>query len=85
LIGPEHLIKHCLTAHTRICFCGVAPLQKAIATSLELSIDSGFWDEYKSDMLFKIKTFNKVWDELQIPVCTTAAHALGLGNTDVLS
>jgi hypothetical protein len=28
----------------------------------------GFWDESKKDMLAKMKRFNKVWDELGLPV-----------------
>lgn len=66
LIGPEHLIKHCVTAHTRICYCGVAPLQKALAMGLEQASQSNFWEDSKADMLRRMKTFNQVWDELGI-------------------
>lgn len=68
LIGPEHLIKHCVTAHTRICYCGVAPLQKALAMGLEQASQSNFWKHSRDDMLCKMKTFNRVWDELGISV-----------------
>jgi kynurenine aminotransferase len=68
LIGPEHLIKYVSAAHTRICFSSVSPLQEATAVAFEQADDRGFWEESKSEMKGKLDRFNKVWDELGLPV-----------------
>lgn len=68
LIGPEHLIKYVSAAHTRICFSSVSPLQEATAVAFEQAEERGFWEESKNEMKGKIDRFNKVWDELGLPV-----------------
>jgi kynurenine aminotransferase len=75
LIGPEHLISYVSTAHTRICYSSVSPLQEAAAVGFEKADKMGFWDESKKEMLLKMKRFNEVWDELGLPVI----HASSLG------
>lgn len=67
LIGPEHLIKHVSTAHTRICYCTVSPLQEAAAVGFEQADQYGFWEESKRDMKGKLERFNAVWRELGLP------------------
>jgi len=69
LIGPEHLIKYVSAAHTRICYSSVSPLQEATAIGFEEADKHGFWDESKKEMKAKMDKFNKVWDELGLPVC----------------
>ena len=68
LIGPEHLIKHVSTAHTRVCFSSVSPLQEASAVGFERADELGFWDESKREMQAKIKRFCQIFDELGLPV-----------------
>ncbi|KAI9768594.1 MAG: hypothetical protein M1840_004791 [Geoglossum simile] len=67
LIGPEHLISYVSTAHTRICYSSVSPLQEAAAVGFEKADEMGFWDQSKKEMLLKMKRFNEVWDELGLP------------------
>lgn len=68
LIGPDHLIKHVATAHTRICFCSVSPLQEAAAVGFEQADKMGFWEESRREMQGKLKRFTEVFDELGLPV-----------------
>ncbi|KAI0838472.1 pyridoxal phosphate-dependent transferase [Hypoxylon sp. FL0890] len=67
LIGPEHLIRYCTTAHTRICYCGVSPLQEGFAIGFEHASQSDFWERSKNDMALRMNTLNEVWDELALP------------------
>jgi len=67
LIGEPHLIKYCSTAHTRICFSAVSPLQEAAAIGFEQANEIGFWEAAKTEMQHKMNLFNEVWDELGIP------------------
>ncbi|KAG8531175.1 uncharacterized protein KY384_004533 [Bacidia gigantensis] len=67
LIGPENLIKHVATAHTRICYSTVGPLQEAAAVGFEQADKEGFWEQSKNDMLGKMKRFCSVFDELGLP------------------
>lgn len=71
LIGPEHLIKYVSAAHTRICYSSVSPLQEATAIGLEEADSHNFWEESKKDMKGKMDKFNKIWDELGLPVGVT--------------
>ena len=68
LIGPEHLIKYVSAAHTRICYSSVSPLQEATAIGFEEAEKHNFWDESIKEMKGKMDKFNKVWDELGLPV-----------------
>jgi kynurenine aminotransferase len=68
LIGPENLIKYVSAAHTRICYSSVSPLQEATAIGFELADKNNFWDESKAEMKGKMDKFNKIWDELGLPV-----------------
>jgi kynurenine aminotransferase len=68
LIGPEHLIKYVSAAHTRICYSSVSPLQEATAIGLEQADQHNFWEESKKEMRGKMVMFNKIWDELGLPV-----------------
>jgi kynurenine aminotransferase len=68
LIGPEHLIKYVSAAHTRICYSSVSPLQEATAIGFEEAEKNNFWEESKRDMQGKMEKFNKIWDELGLPV-----------------
>jgi kynurenine aminotransferase len=76
LIGPEHLIKYVSAAHTRICYSSVSPLQEATAIGFEEAEKEGFWEESKREMKGKMDKFNKVWDELGLPV--RWLHSVGL-------
>jgi kynurenine aminotransferase len=71
LIGPEHLIKYVSAAHTRICYSSVSPLQEATAIGFEEADKHGFWEESKKEMKGKMDKFNKIWDELDLPVSQT--------------
>jgi kynurenine aminotransferase len=68
LIGPEHLIKYVSAAHTRICYSSVSPLQEATAIGFEEADKHNFWEESKKEMKGKMDKFNKIWDELGLPV-----------------
>lgn len=72
LIGPEHLIKYVSAAHTRICYSSVSPLQEATAVGLEEADKNNFWEESKKEMRGKMVKFNKIWDELGLPVSFSA-------------
>ena len=67
LIGPEHLIKYVSTAHTRICYSSVSPLQEAAAVGFEKADELGFWDQSKREMKSKMTRFCEVFDELGLP------------------
>lgn len=68
LIGQEHLIKYVSAAHTRICYSSVSPLQEATAIGLEEADKHNFWETSKKEMKAKVDKFNKIWDELGLPV-----------------
>jgi kynurenine aminotransferase len=68
LIGPPHLIEYVSKAHTRICYSSVSPLQEATAIGFEKAEEMGFWEESKKEMKGKMDRFNKIWDELGLPV-----------------
>lgn len=68
LIGPEHLITYVAAAHTRICYSSVSPLQEAVAVGFEQANGFNFWEESKKEMKGKMDRFNKVFDELGLPV-----------------
>ncbi|KAL9099308.1 MAG: hypothetical protein Q9163_005176 [Psora crenata] len=67
LIGPEHLIKYVSTAHTRICYATVSPLQEAAAVGFERADELGFWSQSKQEMKGKMTRFCAVFDELGLP------------------
>ena len=67
LMGPENLIQHVSTAHTRICFSSVSPLQEAAAVGFEDAEKEGFWESSKREMLAKMNRFCTVFDELGLP------------------
>lgn len=71
LIGPEYLIKPVSTAHTRICFSSVSPLQEAAAVAFEKADEEGFWDQSRAEMEGKCKRFGEGLAELGIPVCSS--------------
>ena len=66
-MGPENLIQHVSTAHTRICFSSVSPLQEAAAVGFEDAEKEGFWESSKREMLAKMNRFCTVFDELGLP------------------
>ena len=68
LLGPEYLVKYVATAHTRICFCGVSPLQEAAAVAFEKAEEEDFWNRSREDMHSKIQRFGAGLTELGIPV-----------------
>jgi len=68
LIGPEHLIKYVSAAHTRICYSSVSPLQEATAIGFEEADKYNFWETSRDEMKGKVDKFNKIWDELGLPV-----------------
>lgn len=67
LIGPPYLVNYVLAAHTRICFCTVAPLQEAVAIGLDKADSHNFWELSKNEMKAKMDLFNAIWDELELP------------------
>ncbi|GME64627.1 PLP-dependent transferase [Neofusicoccum parvum] len=67
LIGPEHLIKHVSSAHTRICYSSVSPLQEAVAMSLEQVGKRRFFEESREEIRAKMEKFNEIWTELGLP------------------
>ena len=67
LMGPKNLIQHVSTAHTRICFSSVSPLQEAAAVGFEDAEKEGFWESSKREMLAKMNRFCTVFDELGLP------------------
>ena len=76
LIGPEHLITHCCTAHTWICYASPGPFQEAAAIGFEEADLKGFWEESKREMKMKMDRFNEIWDELGIPVSPSIKHCI---------
>lgn len=67
LIGPEHLITYVSTAHMRICYSSVSPLQEAAAVGFERADELGFWEQSKREMKYKVTSFCEVFDELGLP------------------
>lgn len=68
LIGPEAMIKHVSTTHTRICYATPGPQQEAAAVGYEEADTVNFWEESKNDIQGKMHRFNAIWDELGLPV-----------------
>lgn len=68
VIGPDYLISHVCTAHTRICYAAPGPQQEAAAVGYEEGDSRGFWEEAKTDMKGKIDRFTEVLDDLDLPV-----------------
>jgi kynurenine aminotransferase len=68
LIGEPHLIKYAAAAHTRIVFCCVSPLQEAVAIGFEKAEAHGYYEDTVKAYQDRMKTLNKVWDELGLPV-----------------
>ncbi|KAL8822289.1 MAG: hypothetical protein Q9191_006975 [Dirinaria sp. TL-2023a] len=67
LLGPEYLVKYVAAAHTRICFCGVSPLQEAAAVAFEKAEEEDFWNRSRESMQSKVKRFGAGLTELGIP------------------
>lgn len=67
LMGPAELIKHVSAAHTRICYSSPSPLQEACAVGFEQADKEGFWDDCIQDMQGRMRRFNAVFDELDLP------------------
>ena len=66
------------SAHTRICYSSVSPLQEAAAIGFEKADKLGFWDESTKEMKEKMDRFNKVFDELGLPVGFIFCPELGI-------
>lgn len=82
LIGQEHLIKYVSAAHTRICYSSVSPLQEATAIGFEEADKYDFWETSKREMKSKVDKFNKIWDELGLPVSRALCHTFALYRTN---
>lgn len=67
LMGPSELIQHVSAAHTRICYSSPSPLQEACAVGFEQAEKEGFWEDCVADMQGRMKRFNAVFDELDLP------------------
>lgn len=67
LMGPAELIQHVSAAHTRICYSSPSPLQEACAVGFEQAEKEGFWEDCVTDMQGRMKRFNAVFDELDLP------------------
>ncbi|TAQ90055.1 hypothetical protein B7494_g1597 [Chlorociboria aeruginascens] len=67
LIGQPHLLQHVSAAHTRICYSSVSPLQEAAAAGFEQADANNFWENAKKEMKGKMDSFNKIWEELNLP------------------
>ena len=71
ILGPEHLIRHVTTAHMRIYYSTVSPLQEAVAVGLEQADDYAFWSQSKLDMEKRVNKFIVIWEKLGIQVRLT--------------
>jgi kynurenine aminotransferase len=68
LIGEPHLIKYAAAANTRVVFSCVSPLQEAVAVAFEVAEGHGYYKKTVAAYQERMKTLNKVWDELGLPV-----------------
>jgi kynurenine aminotransferase len=68
LIGEPHLIKYAAAANTRVVFSCVSPLQEAVAVAFEKAESHGYYEKTVKAYQERMKTLNKVWDELGLPV-----------------
>ena len=68
LIGQPHLIKYAAAANTRVVFSCVSPLQEAVAVAFEQAEKHGYYEATVKAYQERMKTLNKVWDELGLPV-----------------
>lgn len=50
-------------------FSCVSPLQEAVAVAFEQAEKHGYYEATVKAYQERMKTFNKVWDELGLPVC----------------
>lgn len=80
LIGPPNLIKYVATAHTRICYSSVSPLQEAAAIGFEQADAHNFWETAVTDMKSKVDRFCSVFDELGLPYCEPEGGYFVLAN-----
>ncbi|BFZ59307.1 arylformamidase [Saitoella coloradoensis] len=71
LLGPEHLVRYVLAAHTRITFCVNSPMQEAIATGFERAEEEGYYEttvrEYKARYEILCGAFDKLGLPYTIP------------------
>jgi kynurenine aminotransferase len=73
LIGEAHLIKYAAAANTRVVYSAVSPLQEAVAVAFEQAEKNGYYEKTVWAYLERMKTLNKVWDELGLPVILRSA------------
>ena len=71
MIGEPHLIKYAAAANTRVVFSCVSPLQEAVAVAFENAESHGYYEKTVKAYQERMKTLNKVWDELGLPVSQT--------------
>lgn len=69
LIGEAHLIKYAAAANTRVVYSCVSPLQEAVAAAFEQAEQHGYYEKTVIAYQNRMRTLNKVWDELGLPVC----------------
>lgn len=67
MIGEPHLIKYAAAANTRVVFSCVSPLQEAVAVAFEKAESYGYYEKTVKAYEKRMKTLNKVWDELGLP------------------
>jgi kynurenine aminotransferase len=84
LIGEPHLIKYAAAANTRVVFSCVSPLQEAVAVAFEQAEEHGYYDKTVAAYQERMKTLNKVWDELGLPVCLSISFGGSNGSTPSL-
>ena len=68
VVGPAHLVEPVATAHRSICFAAPSGPQEAVAIAYEAADRNGFWEYTRNSLESKMKRFNEIWDELEIPV-----------------
>lgn len=67
VIGNEELIKYVQAAHTRICFSTPAPIQIAVANSLDAALENDYYESTRKNYINKYKIFTSIFDELNLP------------------
>lgn len=84
LIGPDELIRYCLAAHTRICFCTDHPIQDAVASAFEQAESNGYFEQIIKDYQSRKDVLAKAFDDIGLPYVIPEGSYFILVNTDKL-
>lgn len=61
------LLQYAAKAHTRICFASPSPIQEACAHSIDIALETNYFENMRKEYEKKFEIFTSVFDELGLP------------------